>query len=168
MISSEGRGQRSLTYLAAFCPLVSTTLSPHVHHPSPHILQSACGHPAQGGSPGSHPPPPLSGCFSLKEKTCQEGLHSPGSLNFLSPFIMNAFIWCIHFWRAPGQEPLLATFWMKTSHLSGQSFCLPFPPLETNKIMGLPWWSSGLDSMLPAQGTPVLPLLRELDLTWCN
>ena len=30
---------------------------------------------------------------------------------------------------------------------------------------GLPWWSSGQDSMLPVQGSQVLSLVRELDPT---
>ena len=35
-------------------------------------------------------------------------------------------------------------------------------------MWGLLWWSSGWDSALPMQGTPVQSLVRELDPTCCN
>ena len=66
--------------------------------------------------PRSHCPLPLSACFSLKQQTCQECLHSPGPLHYLSPF--TSIIWCIHPLRAPGQEPLLATSGMGTPPIS--------------------------------------------------
>ena len=34
--------------------------------------------------------------------------------------------------------------------------------------MGLPWWSSGWDSMLPMQGAQVQSLVEELDSAHCN
>ena len=42
----------------------------------------------------------------------------------------------------------------------------PLPP--KNKIEGLPWLSSGLDSALVMQGVQVQSLVRELDLTSYN
>ena len=35
-------------------------------------------------------------------------------------------------------------------------------------VWGLPWWSSGWDSVLPVQGSWVQSLVRELDPTCCN
>ena len=35
-------------------------------------------------------------------------------------------------------------------------------------VGGLPWGSSGSDSVLPVQGAWVQPLVRELDPTWPN
>ena len=87
-ISSEGRGQRSLTYLAAFCPLVSATLStlcPPSLTPYPPIYLWP---PCTGRLSRVTPSPSLVWLLlSASWQTCQEGLHFQGSLNFLSPFI---------------------------------------------------------------------------------
>lgn len=145
VINSEGRGERSLKSLAASCHLVGTTLStpcpPSLTPHPPSCLCQQCGHPAQGCSPGSlgHtvPFPCLAASLSnsrLARNACT--LQVPWIHLVFSQYLWKSpstsIIWCLHPLRAPGQEPLLATSGMGTSHLSGQDFCLPFSPLESN------------------------------------
>ena len=55
---------------------------------------------------------------------------------------------------------------------AGWPLISPFPFFFSFKFkkffVGLPWWSSGWDSLLPVQGARVRSLVRELDPTCCN
>lgn len=106
---------------------------PRAHPPSPHILQAACaGFLATlprplSRKPISHCPLLLSGCFFLKQQSCQDS--GPWIFFLLMQALSDASISWEHLGRSPCWP---FPGWGPPFHLSGQGFCLSFLPLESN------------------------------------
>ena len=79
----------------------------------------------------------------------------------LSPDRLSSVSFHVPAWSLEGLIPVSNVFGT-ASYLSQKR------KREKESLEGLPWWSSGYDSMFPMQGAQIWSLIKELDLTRHN